>query len=859
MDYFKEIHKMDVNDILHNPGKVFAHITEDNRQETLREHSELCIKYFEKILEKKQLENVLLQLEDKLVVYRSDEVIQIYREMFYHTIYLHDMGKINCNFQSDKIKNKHYKKNIDCNNSNHSMLSALIYINEYFGKISQITVKKECVLLCIFLLLNAYVISKHHGNFDSFDDFKKKLIEPDGEGKRLYSEQTILFKGDYQKEILSNKAHQTLKRVVGLVNEGFLELENVEKEISLDFYVYERFLASLLLACDYYATTEFKNKKEINNFGEINDIRDFYDVFKNTKIYQGIRTYEQNKYGKDKSYEDSKVINVLRNELFLDAQKALLKNKKSNIFYLEAPTGAGKSLVSFNLAFKMIEQTENLNKIFYVYPFNTLIEQNRDSLSKIFENSDKMNDITVINSLVPIKKVQMQRTDKEDSDVINLDNTDYVKSLLDRQFLHYPIVLTTHISLFQFLFGTRKEDLFTLAQIANSVIIFDEIQSYKNSIWKEIITFLNHYSKLLNIKVIIMSATLPNLSKLVDININAVNLIENRNKYFQNPIFKDRVKLDFTLLDITEDLLHKLIAHVAKSAEKDNINILMEFIYRKSADDVYDKLCELGIKNKEILLLTGENSAHERKRIVNAFKERKNIILVATQVIEAGVDLDANIGYKDISLLDSEEQFLGRINRHFLNEKEVGVVYFFDLDSASVLYQGDVRKEAVHTLLNEDIRNILINKDFSTYYGKIMEHLIKRADSSDGFHEFLKTDMTKLDFKMIEDKMSLIDEQYQHSIFMSRVIEISDTETLDGEEVWNSYVELLEDNEMDYAEKRVKLQEVSIKLNYFIYKTRKNDFPYEKHMGDLYYLSENDAYFENGRFIRKNFDGDLFC
>lgn len=51
----------------------------------------------------------------------------------------------------------------------------------------------------------------------------------------------------------------------------------------------------------------------------------------------------------------------------------------------------------------------------------------------------------------------------------------------------------------------------------------------------------------------------------------------------------------------------------------------------------------------------------------------KAVILVATQVVEAGIDIDMDIGYKDISKLDSEEQFIGRINRNF---KRKGVVYF---------------------------------------------------------------------------------------------------------------------------------------------------------------------------------------
>ncbi len=861
MSYFDNIKAIDLKEFLVDPDIIYAHIDEAQRKETLREHSDLSIKYLNLIIERKRLDNVLASFEDRFVHGLGIEGKQLYRVMFYHTIYFHDLGKINCNFQFSKMKNNKYRDlhNIDCNYSNHSMLSAILYINEFFHKILTIENDEERKQLCVFLFLNAYVISKHHGDLDSFDDFKKKLIEPDGEGRRLYTEQNMLFAFQYKKEILGKNPLGRFESILKLVSQRMNDLSILNTEFIIDVFVYERLLSSLLLASDYYATTEFKNQKEVNELGEINDVEEFYQSLKASKTYQNIRSYEAKEYNKEKkTFIDIKDINVLRNELFLDAERSFLNHRDKKIFYLEAPTGAGKSLVSLNLAFKMVEEDTHINKVFYVYPFNTLIEQNMETFEKIFNGSRHLNNIAVINSLVPIKTSSKIRNLTENSDVVNEDHIDYSKSLLDRQFLHYPIILTTHVSMFRFLFGTNKEDLFPLSQIANSVIIFDEIQSYKNSIWKEIITFLGHYASLLNIKVIIMSATLPNLSKLSGIPINAVNLIPRKEKYFQNYIFKNRVKLDFHLLDATDDIMEQVLQHTASKAQKENINILMEFIYRSSADEAYEKLITMDIKNKEILLLTGESSAYERKQIVQTFKKRKNIILVSTQVIEAGVDLDANIGYKDISLLDSEEQFIGRINRHFSKEGEVGEAYFFNLNSAAALYKMDVRKELKYTLMNQEIRDILVNKEFTVYYDKILSYLATHTDSSGGFDDFLKSDINTLQFKEIENRMNLIDEQYQYSVFLSRDIQISDTEVLKGEKVWDNYVKLLGDNDMDYAERKIKLQEASILLNHFIYKTRKKDFPYEKHIGDLYYITDCEKYFVDGRFVRKLFDGDIF-
>ena len=62
----------------------------------------------------------------------------------------------------------------------------------------------------------------------------------------------------------------------------------------------------------------------------------------------------------------------------------------------------------------------------------------------------------------------------------------------------------------------KKQDLFGLYQIVNSVIVLDEIQAYRMSIWNEIIEMLDLYSELFNIKIIIMSATLPDLTEFLD-------------------------------------------------------------------------------------------------------------------------------------------------------------------------------------------------------------------------------------------------------------------------------------------------------------------------------------------------------
>ena len=196
---------------------------------------------------------------------------------------------------------------------------------------------------------------------------------------------------------------------------------------------------------------------------------------------------------------------------------------------------------------------------------------------------------------------------------------EYAYSLLNRQFLNYPMILITHVGIFDSMFGRNKRDIFSFHQLANSVIVFDEIQSYKLQIWTEIISFFKVFAKLMNIKIIIMSATLPDLDILTNIKANTINLIEKRDKYFINPLFKERVNIDYSLIDENID---EVVSHIIQSS-KSKKKILVEFITKKTAYLVYDDLINSEL-TCEVLLLSGDDNQIDRSRVLERIKSKKN-------------------------------------------------------------------------------------------------------------------------------------------------------------------------------------------------------------------------------------------
>ena len=846
MNYFEENYIVNIDQLINNRINFYAHI-KPGENECLKEHIDRCNKYFFKINKTKNIENIFKNFEDLYLNDVEDQGKILFRKLLINTINFHDIGKINPKFQSDKMNNNISNKDIFENvGSKHSFISSILYLDffidevEKFKKIDKISFQK----LSNLIFLNSYIISRHHGDLNDFSEFVNSFHEDySGDASKIIdSFESENYKEVYNKEIsslykkLKIKCQNTRKRLI-----------KNSKEESIYIYTYVKLLFSLLVSCDFYATSEFMNNLEIEEFGNISDISLFYDIYKNGEIYKNIASYEKYEYEKEKNLEKEKNINVLRTEMFLDAQKELMKNIDSNIYFLEAPTGSGKSNVSLNLSFKILEKNKCMNKIYYVYPYNTLIEQNLKTIENIFgSNEEIFKNIAVVNSINPIK-VEDELIKKEEKNE-ELDYKYYAKALLNRQFLNYPMILTTHVSLFNTMFDNKKESSFAFYQLANSVIVLDEIQSYKNTIWTEIITFLKGFSKILNLKVIVMSATLPDLNYLTDNVENTTNLIKNREKYFNNPLFKDRVKVIYELLDKDEDDLYNSVKENSLSKNK----IIVEFIKKQSAYDFYNKLKEDTEIKSKIELITGDDNSIERQRILNLVNETEDIILIATQVVEAGVDIDMDIGYKDISKLDSEEQFMGRINRSC---KKSGVIYFFYKDEAKLIYKDDLRMNKQFTLENDNMKDILINKDFKNYYEPVLKALKENFNDSLSelnLDEFFIKDVGGLNFSKIKPRMKLIsDDMWSMSVYLSKQIIMEDNTILDGKEVWDNYKKLILNKKMDYAKKQVKLSQDRSLLSYFIYQIKKTDIPYNDRIGELYFIEDGENYFKDGKIDKE--------
>ena len=846
-----------IEDIIVKPELFYAHSDRDNGKnpEILKEHVDRCYHYFEELWEHKNFKAVFENFQKELTPELSDEGIKLFYSLIVNVIIFHDSGKINPRFQSIKMKNTLRKWTaIDClDGTKHSILSAAIYLDYFYEKIQESPLSKdEKNMIHVFMLVNAYVISRHHGNLSRFEEFLEEF-QPNRQLADIFScmnqgDFTEVYHGPFCKR---DRHMMNMPRQNTRIYHSFLEKQSSHAGL----YTYIRFLFSVLVSCDYYATSEYDNGIQMSAFGTIENT-EFATQYEQSERVKQIR-----RLNPESCVDDKKDINILRNRMFYEAEQTLLKNKDTNIAFIEAPTGAGKSNLAMNCSLKLLDK--NINKIFYVYPFNTLVEQNYDTLEKIYGQTDIFKSIAVINSITPIP-LNGTRKFWENLDIEENEKF-YQKALLDRQFLNYPFILTTHVNLFQIMFGCEREAAISFYQLAGSVVVLDEIQSYKNVLWTEIMMFLQCYSRLLNMKIIIISATLPKLDMLTGNHEKVVNLIENPEKYFQDARFKKRVALSYELLYPDKKTeMEELYAHVLGQAQNGR-KILMEFITKTSAEMFYHMLAESGREDLQVFCMTGDDNQIDRKRILREMDtadQDKAVILVATQVVEAGIDIDMDIGYKDISKLDSEEQFIGRINRNF---KRNGVVYFFDMDNESGIYKEDYRVDTAYTLRKDEMKQLLADKNFGKYYDYILKGIRKyRNDrkNENGIEAFVDK-VKKLDFVWISQKMKLIDnnDDWKMSVYFAWAITTDNGEIIDGKQVWERYRELLSDMTMNYAKKQVLLSEVKSKMSYFIYQIKiDNSLDYNDRIGELYLIEDAEQYFENGRLNTDKFysQGNLF-
>ena len=817
----------------------FAHLSTD-KKETLYEHTYLVTKYFTKLIKIHKLETVIDNLIDSLATKKSTDLI---KSIFGAIPKYHDLGKTNPNFQVVKMHNPLFDKSDFSFGSNHSKIGAFLLIQRFIPKVNEsIFSREEKIQNAYILFAFSHSIKKHHAPALDF------LNEYDFDNDFIYDLFSFIDSKEFN--LLPIEHQSNLQRMIDEV-----VLENISKisiKDSFSLFSLLKLNFSLLTASDYLATSHF-----MNDWGEelTSDFGVFNEELKRKIIYniENSKIYNKNAYRELKGYNldfptipNNNNLNKLRQNLSYEIIRGIRENIDKNLFYIEAPTGGGKTNLSMIALAEFLRNDintsiNNITKVFCVFPFTTLITQTFESLKETLglENSE----IVQIHS-----KAGFSQKSSDDS----YGNAKL--NIIDYQFVNYPIALMSHIKFFDILKSNRKSVNYLLHRIANSVVIIDELQSYSPKEWDKVIYFINKYAKYFNIKFILMSATLPKIDKLLSTTSKKsgivfekfINLNKNKEKYFQNPNFANRIKFDFSMLNnpkfnkenFLQNLWEKLVyesENYCANSSLNRVHTIIEFIFKKTASEFIDIANKKNDFFDEIFILSGTILEPRRKEIINKLKadieyKNKNILLITTQVVEAGVDIDMDLGFKDSSLIDSDEQLAGRINRNV--DKPQCKLFIFDYDDAKVIYGNDYRyKEVKENLSTNEYQEILEKKDFDRLYSLVMEYIKNhnsQQDYADNLPSYLKQ-LKSLNFQAINREFQLINNSIKTiSIFVPEKIPImipnsykenfSQSELdflreknkyhnetyVDGENVWELYCDIIENKDPDFTKQKMQ-------------------------------------------------------
>lgn len=875
--------------------QYFAHLpkTEQTNRtaELLSEHSALTTEYARLLAKANGLDDII----ERLVIESIPEnlsnrqlLAETIKKWFWRAIAFHDLGKINHLFQWNRMKNKtqspHVKHNFE---SQHSIISAYLYLALFFEEFDTMNLTDESrIFLSNVLIYMSYPIKRHHSpsidncqDYSEWNDYKEgiNICRRDIEALREY----LPYVQCQLNEECIKKFHEFF---IGNLNFLFEKFDDIImlKECHFSLYSLVKLLYSLLTSSDYLATAHYMNGWSAmpNDFGIITtELRQKIITNARSAKNYNKKTFDDLDAGIDYIPDDYKErsginLNILRETLAMEVVRNTRKNHDKRLFYIEAPTGSGKTNVSMLALSELLTHNSTIQKVFYVFPFTTLITQTYKSMKDTLGLID--------GEVVEFHSKSAKNTGKYEDDYLNY---------IDTLFLNIPIVLLSHVSFFDVLKTNSKEHNYLLQRMAHSVVVIDEVQSYSPVIWDKMVFFISNYAEFFDMRFIVMSATLPKIGDLIETNElknKFVYLVNDKNKYFQNPNFCNRVEFDYSLLekpkpdkDCLEEYLKDLCIFVSKQSQYyADINIdhpnsvltVIEFIFKKTASQFCAISHSMETCFDDILLLSGTILEPRRKQIINELKSKelrgKKVLLVTTQVVEAGVDIDMDLGFKDKSLIDSEEQLAGRINRNA--NKKTCKLFLFDCNTEKTLYGSDDRYKFTKEMCHEEYKKVLTDKDFDFLYMKVIEH-IKRQNHSE-FTKNIKDlykDVAHLhysninnSFKIINQKNTtifvpldidnkLIDESFS-TIIKDLNIECSDT--ISGQAVWNAYKDIIHSQDEDFILNRLRLNKISALMSLFTFSVFPNTKEAEalktygtEEYGYLYLESYKDIFsFENG-------------
>lgn len=536
----------------------------------------------------------------------------------------HDLGKM-CQDFDDYINGRN---NVRRGGIDHAFAGAK-YLCEFVQNIKQQTFEQAAAFI-------ARTIISHHGLHDWIDGDGEWYFEKRLSNKERYEEissyATDIISGEELRDLLEKATNEYL-----VIDKKCRELSDRSYQKYL-FYsgLLERLMESILVDADRTDAADFGNNQSTEFITDL--CRVWLDM--NERLKEKYSGFAKRK---DKISKQRTII----------ADRCLaFADHKVGVCRLVVPTGGGKTLSSLRFAAKYCKEYGK-ERIFYIAPFMSILEQNSDVIREIAGQENFLEHYS-----------------------------DFVQDMGEEELAEYelrtekwdmPVISTTLVQFLDTLFSDRNSSLRRFHRLSNSVIIIDEVQAIPVKCVSMFNLAMNFLSNVCGSTIVLCTATQPCFEKTE----YAIKLDKNEN---MNPQFEE----DFVAFHRT-NLLSKCrkeqyncqeVAEFCIERFSEEGSLLLVVNTKKVAADIYAILRQAyeGTDVQVIHLTSGMCPEHRRKElglicdILNRNHERQKdgnkIICVTTSLIEAGVDISFPCVVRSLAGLDNAAQAAGRCNRH---------------------------------------------------------------------------------------------------------------------------------------------------------------------------------------------------
>lgn len=554
--------------------------------------------------------------------------------------------------------------------------------------------------------------------------------------KRIYGESGFAMpniiaghhRGLYDQTDLEEELNKELPAEVSMEFEKLNLEKPTRMESRNDLSHMTRMLFSCLVDADRLDTEKFMNPGEFAQ-------RDSGDSLE-----------ELNKLLDDRlnAFRQDTPVNKIRHEILRWSQES--SQGDSGFYSLTVPTGGGKTLASLSWAMRHALRNKQ-KRVIIAIPYTSIIVQTAAILKGIFGERNVLEHHSDVG----------RSEDCEETGVVELATENWDK----------PIVVTTNVQLFESAFSNKPADCRKLHNICNSVIILDEVQTLPTDYLQPITSILDSYKRMFGCSILFTTASQPTLEgeqkgcgacvplKGLDKIIEIIPPDSDLNARLKRTTIKrDEFSSSY------DDIARRICAHE---------RVLCIVNTRKDAKEIYGRM----EKSPTTYHLSRMMCSAHIKKTIDEIKRRlasdttTPVRVISTQLIEAGVDIDFPIVYRQVAGLDSIVQAAGRCNREGRMESSETIV--FDLFKENrALPRGMIARsyEALMALgkIGDYSSPEVISRYFKQLFCRVSSFDKKGIDHCYDKRGWANFETMAKSFKLIDDKTTPVIVDYEDSL-----------------------------------------------------------------------------------------------